>query len=208
MRHRTACALAGAAATLVLAIAAGTAFAANLSVSSQLFRIVWANLTFSGSSGGFPITCPVTLEGSFHSRTIAKRANSFVAHITSATVDDPNCASGHATILRETLPWRVNYQSFSGTLPDIELLMHTLIGAGFSLEPGLDVVCLAQTSTEFPASGNANRSITGSITTLEADPDPSIPVTGDLDCPLFGKFSGTGQVTVQGTRDSVRMTLI
>lgn len=208
MRNRIARAIAGLAAALLMALAVGTASANSLSVSSQLFRIVWTRLTFSESGGGFPITCPVTLEGSFHSRTITKAAGTLVAHITSAVVNDPGCTAGHATILDETLPWRVAFQAFSGRLPNIILVRHTLIGAGFQLEPGLEVICLAQTTAETPAAGNANREAGGNITTLETDSELAIPATGSPVCPLAGIFSGTGEVYVTGTRDRVRMTLV
>jgi hypothetical protein len=195
-------------ATLVLALAVGSASANRLSYSNQAFRIIWTRLTFSESGGGIPISCPVTLEGSFHERTLAKTRDALVAHITAAAVDNARCQEGHATILEESLPWHVLFASFSGTLPSITSVRHLLIGAAFQVEPGLGVVCLAETSTEHPAAGEATREAGGNITSLIPDSLLSIPTRGEL-CPSLGIFAGSGQVYVQGsTERRVSLTLI
>ncbi|HZV73602.1 MAG TPA: hypothetical protein VFF79_07800 [Conexibacter sp.] len=191
-----------------MALAVGTATANNLSYSNQAFRITWTSLTFSESGGSLPITCPVTLEGSFHSATFAKVLGSLVAYITRAVVNDPGCTEGHATILSESLPWHVVYEGFTGTLPAIAAVRHYLIGAAFQIEPGLGIVCLARSSTRSPAAGNASREAGGAITALRADPTLAIPVTGTA-CPEAGIFSGSGEVFVLGsTTTRVRLTLI
>lgn len=208
MTNKSTSVLAALAAAVVLALAVGLASANDLSYSNQAFRIVWSRLSFSESGGGIPISCPVTLEGSFHSRTMTKTQGALVAHITSAVVNNPRCTEGHATILEETLPWHVLYDSFSGTLPSITSVRHLLIGAGFQIEPGLGVVCLAETSARFPAAGEATREAGGNITSLIPDSLLSIPVTGEL-CPSSGIFAGSGQVFVQGsTERRVSLTLI
>lgn len=208
MRNRTRIALAGLAAAFTMALVVGSASANRISYSNQAFRIVWASLTFSESGGNFPITCPVTLEGSFHSSTMAKVRDARVAQIARALVNDPACTEGHATILGESLPWEVLYQSFSGTLPMINRVRHYLINAAFQIEPGLGVVCLARSSSTFPAAGEANRDASGNITSLRTDPTLAIPITG-TNCPRAGIFSGTGEVFVQGSNERrVRMTLI
>jgi hypothetical protein len=191
---------------LVAALATGSASANRLSYSHQAFRITWASLTFSGSAGGPPITCAVTLEGSFHARTLTKTADALVAHITSGTVG--SCQEGAATILRSSFPWHVQYVSFSGTLPSIGSIRHHLIGAGFQFEPGLGIVCLAQSTQEEPAAGDATREAGGSITSLNANSEPPIPVSGAL-CPESGRFTGSGEVFVQGsTTQRVTLSLI
>jgi hypothetical protein len=207
MRTRSTAVLVGLPAALVMALAVGSASANRLSYSNQSFRITWSSLTFSGSGGGFPITCPVTLEGSFHSSTMAKTTELQVAHITRAAVG--TCQEGTGAILRESLPWRVTFRSFSGTLPNITSVRHYLIGAAFQVEPGFGIVCLATTSTEFPAAGDANREAGGNITSLTPDSSLAIPVTGSPQCPLAGIFSGTGEVFVLGSSSTrVRLTLI
>jgi hypothetical protein len=207
MRNRTSAVLAALAATLVLASAVGSASANSVSVSNQGFRINWARLTFSESGGGLPISCPVTLEGSFHARTLAKTIDALVAHITRAV--HGGCQEGTATILTASLPWHVTYQGFTGTLPSITGVRHQLIGAEFQIEPGLGIRCLARTSASFPAAGDANREAGGDITSLSADSELLIPVTGSPLCPQYGIFSGSGEVHVLGsTTARVRMTLI
>jgi len=122
MHTRSKLALAGLAATLLMAFAVNSASANHLSVSSQNFRLVWTALTFFGEGTGSTentIICPVTLEGSFHSSTLAKVIGALIGHVTRATVVGTSCTGGRATILQETLPWHVTYEGFSGTLPRI-----------------------------------------------------------------------------------------
>lgn len=199
--------LAALAAALTMALAVGAARANTLSYSSQAFRIIWVSLTFSESGGNFPITCPVTLEGSFHSRTVAKVRDALVAFITRALVNNPACSEGNATILSESLPWHVTFQGFSGALPSIISVRHYLIGAAFQIEPGLGIICLARSSARFPAAGDASREAGGNVTSLTPDSSLAIPVTG-TNCPSAGIFSGSGEVFVQGTTTRVRLTLI
>lgn len=191
------------AAALLLALSV-TATAGRLSYSTKEFRIMWSSLTFSESNGGLPITCPVTLEGSFLERTSAKVRDALSARIVRATV--ATCQEGSATILNASLPWSVTYQSFTGTLPTITGVRYALIGAAFQIEPGLGVVCLARTSSEAPAAGEARRDANGRITSLTTDPSLLIPVTGSFECPRFGIFTGTGEVFVQGS-STTRVTL-
>lgn len=208
MRNRTRAACVALAAAFTLALAVGSASANRLSYSSQAFRIIWTSLTFSGSGGGFVITCPVTLEGSFHSATVAKVREAQVASITRATVNNAGCAEGQATILAESLPWTVTYQSFTGTLPSIATVRHNLIGAAFQIEAGLGVICLARSTAERPAAGEAAREAGGAITSLTPDGSLAIPVTGTA-CPRAGIFSGSGEVFVQGSSERrVRLSLI
>ncbi len=208
MTTKSTSALAALAAIIVLAIATGLASANNLSYSSQTFRILWSRLTFSESGGGIPISCPVTLEGSFHERTLAKTSGALVGHITSASIQNERCQEGHATILEESLPWPVLFDSFSGTLPSITSVRHLLIGAGFQVEPGLEIVCLAETSMRSPAAGEATREAGGDITSLIPDSLLSIPTIGES-CPALGIFAGSGSVYVQGsTERRVSLTLI
>lgn len=208
MRQRTRAACTALVAALGLALAVGSASANRLSYSSQLFRIIWTSLTFSEAGGNFPISCPVTLEGSFHSTTFSKVRELLVGFITRASVNNAGCTEGQATILSESLPWHVRYQSFTGTLPAITGVRHYLIGAAFQIEPGLGIRCLARSSEAFPAAGDATREAGGNITSLSPDSTLAIPVTGTA-CPEAGIFSGSGEVFVQGSNTTrVRLTLI
>jgi hypothetical protein len=203
MRNRLTTATAALAAALLLALSV-TSAAARLSYSSQEFRIVWASLTFAGAEGGVSITCPVTLEGSFQARTFAKVREPTAARITAGTVG--TCLEGAGTILTASLPWEVTYQSFTGTLPNITGVRYALVGAAFQVEPGLGIRCLARTTSLIPAAGEARRETRGSITSLITDSALTIPTIGNIECPRFGRFSGSGQVFVQGS-SSTRVTL-
>jgi hypothetical protein len=194
------------AATLLLALSA-TASANRLSYSNKEFRIMWASLTFSAEEGGVAITCPVTLEGSFNENTFTKVRDTRAARITRSTVG--TCTEGRATILAETQPWEVTYQSFNGTLPTITSVRYALVNAAFQVEPGFGIVCLARTSPEAPGMGDARRDANGRITSLTTDSTYAIPITGNVECPRFGIFTGTGEVFVQGSSTTrVTLTLI
>jgi hypothetical protein len=69
-----------AAATFMAAIGT-TASARNISISEQRLRANFRELIFRSSSG-VALTCSLTLESSFHSRTIAKVVESLVGYIT------------------------------------------------------------------------------------------------------------------------------
>lgn len=206
MRYRLTTASMALAAALLLALSV-TSTASRLSYSAKEFRITWANLSFSAAEGGVSITCPVTLEGSFHERTFNKTRNASAARINRAIVG--SCQEGNATILAETEPWEVTYQSFTGTLPTITGVRYALLNAAFQVEPGLGIICLARTSTEAPAAGEARRESGGRITSLTTDSSLAIPVTGNAECPRFGIFAGSGEVYVQGSSTTrVTLTLI
>lgn len=205
MRNRVHMTLVGVASALTLAFAVNSASANRLSYTSQNFRIIWSSLSFSESGGNFPISCPVTLEGSFHSRTMAKVRDALSAYISRAVVNNEACSEGHATILTETLPWHVTYQSFTGSLPSITTVRYKLLGAAFRIEPTFGVACLARSSAMFPAAGNATREARGAITSLTPDSSLAIPVTGTA-CPSAGIFAGSGEVYVLGST-TTRVTL-
>jgi len=203
MRHRYTTAVVASTAALLLALSIPAA-ANRLSYSSKEFRIVWSTLSFSAEEGGISIRCPVTLEGSFLERTFPKTIGTLSARITRATVG--TCREGSATILAETEPWDVTYESFTGTLPSITSVRYQLLRAAFQVEPGIGILCLARTSREFPAAGEATRDVNGRITSLSPDSSLPIPTTGSFECPRFGIFAGSGEVYVQGS-SSTRVTL-
>jgi hypothetical protein len=206
MRNRSTAAVVVLAAALLLASSV-TSAASKLSYSSREFRIMWSSLRFSAEEGGVSITCPVTLEGAFLERTSTKVRDQLAARITRSTVG--TCREGRATILAETQPWEVTYQSFTGTLPNITGVRYALLNAAFQVEPGLGIVCLARTSREWQAAGEARREAGGAITSLTTDSSLPIPTTGNVECPRFGIFTGSGEVFVQGSSTTrVTLTLI
>jgi len=104
-------------AALAMGLAVGSVSANRLSVSNRNFRITWTELMFT--SGATSISCPLTLEGSFHYWTIAKVERALIGNISRASFGSASCPGGHATALQETLPWHVTYDGFRGVLPRI-----------------------------------------------------------------------------------------
>src|SRR5262245_54186380 len=114
MRTRSKLLLAGLTATIVLGAAVSTAYAGNLSVSEAGVRIVWTPLSLEAA--GQVIACPVTLEGTFHRRSIVKRRGALIGAITRAIVRGGRaageCTGGTATALTNRLPWHITYEGF------------------------------------------------------------------------------------------------
>jgi len=217
MHTRSKLALAGLAATLLMAFAVNSASANHLSVSSQNFRLVWTALTFFGEGTGSTentIICPVTLEGSFHSSTLAKVIGALIGHVTRATVVGTSCTGGRATILQETLPWHVTYEGFSGTLPRITAVRLLLRNTAFVLEAngGLGTTCLYKENGT-SAAGEVLVESGGAATALRADERIRLPLfrsggIGGFLCPSEGGFQGSASVTVQGSSTRITIRLI
>jgi hypothetical protein len=131
-------------ATVLFWALVGSASARNFSISSQSKRATFAALEFAGGFG--TVRCEVVLELTFHSRTFTKTVGTLLGYVTAANVT--RCASGGATIDRETLPWHDRYERFTGTLPNI-LTISKLI-SGFSWryrEPTFGVTCQVTNAT-------------------------------------------------------------
>ena len=193
-------------ATAILATALGTASARNLSLSTTGTREVFSPLVFF--NGEARLSCPVTMEGSFHYRTVAKTVGSLSGYITRLEVSEASCAGAgllagaRARVLTETLPHHITYQGFRGTLPNIESIIF-LFGTAFTL---FNIALIRECSYSgtvqgffFPA-------------TSEAEPDRTsgIPKTAGSSalCPNPGHFEGRSRVTALGTTTAVTVTLI
>jgi len=197
MRTRSKLVLAGIGATLLMALAIGTASARNLSISNQSFRGTFNNLEFT-VEGISTTTCRVTLEGSLHTRTIDKTPGTLIGNIT--RVITGQCNPNQVTILTETLPWNVRYSGFSGRLPNITLLIiHSR--AAFRVS-----VCLSGEIIQgrFSRDPNTGELVLGSI------PSQVVPATGPFCFPGRGVFrsNGNGSVFLLGSNTRVSVTLI
>jgi hypothetical protein len=195
------------AATVVLGLTVGSASARTLSVNSGNFRVTWASLNLSNTAGlGSVVRCPVTLEGSFHSRSIVKVARALIGYVTVAR--NGTCTGGTATIHNESLPWHLTYESFAGTLPNITEITLLLVGVFFEINNGA-ATCSARTEPRNNAAGIARIDpTTRRITSLAADPSRRIPLTGGLCALTTGFFEGAGTVTQQGNSTGITVTLI
>jgi len=192
----------------LLAMTVGAASARNLENPrfERGFRIIWTPLTLE--FGGRSIRCNLTLEGTYERSTIAKLARNRIGKVTEAKFAE--CSRGSATALRETLPWEVTYQSFTGTLPAITSVTQNFIAWAFKLEvEGL--ACLARIRVEQPARGIATVESGGAITGYRADETALIETGGGFFC-QFGSpahFAGAASsITTRGGTEAITLRLI
>jgi len=180
-----------------LAALVGTSTATRLSSSSQTFRAGFARWNYTGPFG--TTECALTLEGSLHSRTIAKTIGSLIGLITRSIFGA--CVRGSATILTATLPWHVRYQAFTGTLPNITSLLTDIAGMSFQIrEPFFGITCLA--SGGFPRLVYS-REAGGALTTA------TISGSSPTNCGTELTISGTSNsLTVLGAATRITVTLI
>lgn len=212
MRTRSKLVLGALAATVFMAFAVSSASAKRIELSNQTFRAIWTLLAFIGEEAGIRVSCPVTLEGSFHSKTLSKVVNALIGYVTKAFVRGENTAcnnTGSATVLGTTLPWHLTYESFTGTLPTITGITVLLVGAAFRVHPNGAPECLAGTTSANPGQGIIN-AVSNVVQTLKADPTKKIPLGGSFICELAGNssFEGTAEVFVLNsttTRVTVRL---
>jgi hypothetical protein len=207
------------AASLLLSAAVSTASARNLSVSNQGIRATWTALQFEG---GASIRCQVTLEGSFHSRTIVKVARLLIGAITRAQVKQETCTGGrysffngteryNGTTPSNTLPWHLTYESFIGNLPNITGFRFLL--SRFRL--GLDIsgLCIGQYGS---ATDNitllAAREVSGALTSLTPveglNRSTLIRRDGGIFCPETRTIRGAATVTLLNSAARITITLI
>jgi hypothetical protein len=213
---------------LLAALTATALFAVAVSASANRFeisnfergfRVVFSSLELSSTAGSEIVRCPVTIEGTWHQRTLLKTSGRLIGFITRAAigVTEPPCSGGVARVLSESLPWHVRYESFTGTLPNITSLKTQIIGAAFQtrVTGGLGITCLALSSAAHPIS---------TIIDLPPMPGPNglflarevrvsasgIPLTGEGGiCGLAtGRIAGTGRPTILGSTEQIGIKLI
>jgi hypothetical protein len=207
MRTSAKLGLVGLAAALLLATAVSAASARNLSTSSQTFRATWSNLEFTNSFGFGAVRCALTLEGTFHARTIGKLINSLIGAITRA--ETAACSGGEAIPRRETLPWHRQYGAFAGTLPNITSVTVILSRIRFrAIFPGL---CDAEYGSATDAiRGTLSREAGGAMTTLTPSEDRTTLIrTNSGFCPERGGFRNTStSLTALNSAARITITLI
>jgi hypothetical protein len=219
MRTRSKLILAALTASLLMGLAVSSASAGRLSTTNTRFRVTWENLIFKDiNAGGLQQTCRVTLEGSFHSATIRKLPGTLIGAITRGIVDSNNCRGSlephRATILQETLPWHLTYESFRGTLPNIESVTVLLRRYEFQISAtfiGATITCryLDAGLPEENQAGQITRLAGGELTELRTVAGRrASKLIGPEVCPNFGTLEGTGQVFLLGNTTRIRITLI
>lgn len=209
MRNRSKLLLAVFAATLFMSVVAGGASARRIEVSWQEYAIKWEGTAgrwlLFGDEGGHRVSCEVTLGGSFHSKTISKVSGQLVGHVYRVNVT--NCQGGTARANAETLPWHVQYNSFTGTLPNITSITQTLVNSNFEVESE-GIKCRSGTTQTNPAWGRATVS-SGRITEYTALREHRIPLSG-LICGFVspGWFEGTARADRGSTTESITVRLV
>jgi hypothetical protein len=208
-------------ASLLLACVVGTASARNLSVSTQNIRATWSSLEFTASE--LTVRCQVTIEGSFHTRTIAKVEQSLIGAITIARVKQEACTGGTLSAFNGTeryngtttpveRPQHWLYGGFLGTLPTIVdlTLADNRYRFGFRDSAGF---CTAQLGSETDALKiNFGREAGSAITELTevegSNRSTVIRRDGGIFCPTSFTTRGTGRLTALGSTTRVSLSLI
>lgn len=172
--------IAVAAATVVLAACTTTASANHFSSSTQSYSTSWTSAEFIGGFG--TVKCSLTVEGSLHTKTGNKTAGALIGFVTRASLGP--CPSGSATILQASLPWHVQYATFTGTLPTIGSIITNTLGVAYQIrEPTFGITCLTTSTASSPVTGRWNLS-SGSVT--------SVTLGGSIPCGSFtGSLGGT-----------------
>jgi hypothetical protein len=208
------------AASLLLSAAVSTASARIFSTSNQGIRATWTSLEFEG---GAVIRCQVTLEGSFHSRTIVKVARLLIGAITKAQVKQETCTGGRGSTFNgieryrgitpsNTLPWHVTYESFIGNLPAITGIRILLSRFRFGIEiPGICTGRVGSATDNVTALATRNTG-TGEITSITPvnTLNRATIITRDagIFCPPTGELLGAGQITLLNSAARITITLI
>jgi hypothetical protein len=194
------------AAALLMALSASTSSARNISISRpELWNAQWSQVRLQ-SGGTTAAACDVTLEGSFHYRTLLKVREALIGYVTRAIMN--NCREGSATILTTNLPWHIKYHSFEGTLPDILAIRVLLLLEELRIHERIfGTECLKRTTNTEPdvlafrlTIGNENRLITG-ITH-----DEGVTIRCGI---INGNYAGTGTIReLPGTNTNLLVRLI
>jgi hypothetical protein len=136
MRTRST-ALATLAVTLALALGAASATASRSITISPAGEIrgTTSALTFTLEEGK-EVICAVTLAGTL-ARAIAKVTGTHVGQILEARTGECRATGGAETAtvrMALSTPWRMNYHSFTGTLPNVETTLVQIIGWNFLIQ--------------------------------------------------------------------------
>ena len=209
------------AATTLLALLATAAPARNFSTSNQNIRLVWSSLEFASVA---TIRCSLTLEGSFHSRTIAKTARALIGYLTSAAIRRP-CTNGEAWsangreahprlgTLANTLPWHITYEGFQGTLPNITNILFLVRGSRLVIHTVFNSICLTGDANDNITGRGTRDTVTGVVTGIEAVAGRnSLRLVAELGtgfCPASASFmANLGTITLLNSTTRITITLI
>jgi hypothetical protein len=195
---------AGLAATVLLAaLTTAVATARNFSASEARIRTVFRPLILADSSGN-RISCTLTLEGTFHNRTLAKVERGLIGYIANAAFDELHCTSTGTSanvrlrVLTETLPWHVRYISFSGRLPAITIRIR-ILRLGFDvLNVPILGTCKYIVEPDFVVGGPAGGAINEGSRAASMRLEEAIRLRSSTPfCPEMSGSSGATPITTQ-----------
>jgi hypothetical protein len=219
MRTFVKLALSAVAASILIAAVTSTASARNLSVSNRNIRITWASLRLEAGSG---VLCPITLEGSFRSMTIAKVARNLIGAVTQGIVNQTACTRGiiatfngleiyNGVTKSNTLPWHLTYESFVGALPNIRavrvLLSRFRLGVRDEEEICAAEVGSATDNVTFSAVVGAGGALS-TFSPVEGMNRATLIRNSGVICPSTTDVINTGNVTVLNSTTRISITLI
>lgn len=196
-------------AAAILASIAQTAAASRFGFNTGSHRVTWSSLEFGNTLNETVVRCKVTLEGSFHSLTVAKTTGLLIGYITRFTKNA--CTNGDISDLfeRTALPWHRVYLTYFGSLPNfISDFVNWLRGVRIDITAG-GITCTLATETENPASLRYAIE-SGTVTSAAFDSRTTIPLRGGPfgACALGrGYIAGTGTVTQTGSSTRVTTSL-
>jgi hypothetical protein len=189
----------GFAVAILLVLAAASASARNLSVNEQRFSIRWTSLELIAGVG--TVRCPVTMSGSFHSRTFTKSAGLLVKAMIGTTINNAACTGGRYTVLAPppSSAWAVRYASFAGTLPSPQSARFHLVGLSAQFEIG-GQTCLLRTDVTEPFVYDVVIGASGEARTVDVDQNSEIDLEDeDFLCAIAGDLGYNGNGAVDGS---------
>ncbi len=133
-------------------------------------------LLFTNEAGLGVTECEIVLITTLH-RAVSKIKGALLGTLGSVAVG-LGCEGPQVSVLRETLPWHITYQSFSGTLPGISAVGISVTGVALQYE-SFGARCLYR--------GNLTASAVG-------NPFVELVFEGES---LLGRFSGPGSPICQ-----------
>ncbi len=203
MDYRVRGLLAALAAAGALAACVGAASATSLAFNSGGARYIFPEFTLTAP--GFTVKCPMTLEGSFHSRTIPKTPGTLIGHITRVVIRSESCTGGR--IIALSPPWHIQYGSFEGSLPAIRSVEMRVVEAGFLMEI-MGISCLYRTTSVTPV-GLISELLREKVNTVRWSEASRIPLlVGTGLCPGEVRFGSGGRSSVLGSAEEVEIRLV
>jgi hypothetical protein len=193
---------------LLLSLLSASAYGNRFEISNTGIRASFAALRFYGESilGSLEISCPVVIEGTFHSRTIIKLPEELVGYITTVRITAERCEGSGAveafTVLSR-FPWHIRYEGFVGALPSVSRINLRFVLLAYSITAFFGTLhCLYSSTAASPLRFWFERNTTtGQVSNIVMDRTSSIPLFEghEPECPPTNHAEGVGTVRLLGT---------